>query len=347
MRSALITGITGQDSVYLAKLLLSKNYKVYGTFRRASTPNFWRLLSLGLEDKIELIPMDLTDMSSIINALQVSQPTEVYNMAASSYVADSFECPQANVDITGNAVLRLLEAIRIVNWNIKFYQSSSSEMYGNHVDMQLGAHYEDSIMEPISPYGIAKLAGHRLVDTYRKAYEIHAVSGILFNHESPLRGLDFVTRKITNTVAKIKLGLCKNLTLGNVFVKRDWGYAPEYMEMVWRMMQEDEPQDYVIGTDYSHSVMEFAQEAMKVADIDVAVNTSKAFTRPLDIKFLQSYSTKARETLGWKPKTMFGKLVKIMVDADIQRWTDWQAGKTFPWDAPLYPNEAKVLRRCK
>lgn len=345
MKTALITGITGQDSVYLAQLLLDKGYKVYGTFRRASTPNFWRIMSLGLEDKIDLISVDLGDMSSMINALQIAQPDEVYNMAASSYVADSFECPLANLDITGIAVERLLESIRIVNKDIRFYQSSSSEMFGNHMDPQLGGQYEDSYMKPISPYGVAKLAAHHLVNIYREG-GMYAISGILFNHESPLRGLDFVTRKISNAVAKIKLGLCSHLRLGNLYAHRDWGYAPEYMEAVWLMMQQDKPDDYVVATDISHTVLEFATVALKQVglDIDVIV-TDPLLNRPIDIKVLRGYSDRTREKLPWAPKTFFGALVKLMVDADLKRWQDYLDGKHFPWDAYLYPNEAKVLRR--
>jgi len=343
VRSALITGITGQDSVYLAQLLLTKGYKVFGTFRRASTPNFWRIMALDLEEKIDLIPMDLTDQSSIINAIQISQPTEIYNMAASSYVADSFECPQANVDITGNAVLRLLESIRIVNKDIKFYQSNSSEMFGNTPPPC----NEESLMVPISPYGVAKLSAHHFVNMYRKAYDIHAVSGILFNHESPLRGLDFVTRKISNAVAKIKLGLCKNLVLGNVYAVRDWGLAPEYMEAVWLMMQQESPDNYVIATDVSHTVLEFATAALSIVDLDIdVIVTDPLLNRPIDIKVLRGWSEHTRKKLPWAPKTRFGQLVDIMVKADLQRWTDWQAGKTFPWDAYLYPNESKILRLC-
>ena len=342
MRSALITGITGQDSVYLAQLLLSKGYKVFGTFRRASTPNFWRILALGLEDKINLVPMDLSDMSSIINALHTSEPIEVYNMAASSYVADSFECPQANLDITGNAVLRLLEAIRIVDFNIKFYQSSSSEIFGNGAPPLC----EDSVMNPISPYGAAKLVGHHLVKMYREAYQIHAVSGILFNHESPLRGLDFVTRKISNAVAKIKLGLCKNLTLGNLDAVRDWGWAPEYMQAVYKMMQLDEPDDYVVSTGYGHSVRQFAQEALEYAGLSQRlIKTDPRYERPIDIDVLVGDYSKAYTVLEWEPHVEFKDLVHRMVAEDIKRWGQHLDGKTFPWDAYLYPNEAKVLRR--
>ncbi len=343
MRTALITGITGQDSVYLAQLLLDKGYKIYGTFRRASTPNFWRIMSLGLDDKIDLIPMDLTDQSSIINALQVSQPTEVYNMAASSYVADSFECPQANLDITGNAVLRLLESIRIVNKDIKFYQSSSSEMYGNTPPPC----DEYSHMAPISPYGVAKLGAHHLVNMYRKAYDIHAVSGILFNHESKLRGLDFVTRKISNAVAKIYLGLQSELTLGNVYAIRDWGWAPEYMEAVYLMMQQDEPQDYVVATNTSHTVIEFAHIALLTLDLGPEyIKHDNKYNRPIDIHKLQGDYSKANSYFGWAPKMKFEDLVDHMVGEDLERWTWWKEGKTFPWDAYLYPNEHKVMRRC-
>ena len=333
------------DGTYLAQLLLSKNYKVFGTFRRASTPNFWRIMSLGLEDKISLVPMDLTDSNSIINALRISQPTEVYNMAASSYVADSFECPLANLDITGSAVMRLLDAIHTIDPHIKFYQSSSSEMYGNNGAPPMN---EESPMNPISPYGVAKLSAHHIVNMYRKAYSIHAVSGICFNHEAPLRGLDFVTRKISNAVAKIKLGLCDNLTLGNLDAIRDWGWAPEYVNGIYFMMQQDEPDDYVLATNYGASVREFAIEAMSRAGIDEKVlKQDKRYRRPIDIDKLTGDYTKAYSVLDWEPEYNYFDVAKMMVDADLQRWKDWQDGKMFPWDAYLYPNEAKVLRRCK
>ena len=263
-------------------------------------------------------------------------------MAASSYVADSFECPLANLDITGVAVERLLEAIRIVNKDIKFYQSSSSEIYGNTP----APCDEESPMIPISPYGVAKLAAHHLVNIYRKAHGMFCVSGILFNHESSLRGLDFVTRKITNTVAKIFLGLQSELTLGNVYAIRDWGYAPEYVEAVWLMMQQDKPDDYVIATNTSHTVIEFARTALKILDLGPKyIKHDDRYNRPIDIHKLQGNYSKANTNLGWAPKMKFEDLVDHMVGEDLERWTWYKEGKHFPWDAYLYPNEAKILRR--
>lgn len=344
IKKALITGITGQDGAYLAKLLLGKGYKVFGTFRRASTPNFWRLQTLGVYDQINLIPADLLDMGSLLEALKVSEPDEVYNLAAASFVSSAFEQPVGNAEITGLAVTKFLESIRHLNPNLKFYQASSSEMFGNS---KVRIQNEKTPFRPASPYAISKLYAHWITDIYREAYGIFAVAGILFNHESPLRGLEFVSRKITNGVAEIALGLKKELTLGNLHAKRDWGYAPEYMEAVYRMLRQDKPNDFVISTGEAHSVLDFVKLTFELVGLDWKkyVKTDKRFFRPLEVDYLCGDYKKAKKTLGWTPKVTFKKLVKIMLDEDIRRWKMFLDGKSFPWDAPLYPSESKIITR--
>ena len=344
MKKALITGVTGQDGAYLSKLLLSKGYKVFGTFRRVSTPNFWRLQNLGIFNKVNLIPADLLDMGSLLEALKVSEPDEVYNLAAASYVATSFEEAIGNSEITGLAVTRFLEAIRHQNSDIKFYQASSSEMYGNN-DFELQD--EKTPFLPSSPYAAAKLYAHSISNIYRQSYDIFACSGILFNHESPLRGMEFVSRKITNAVAEISLGLKKELVLGNLEAKRDWGFAGEYMEAIHLMMQQNEPEDYVIATGISHSVTDFVKEAFDLVGLNWKkyVKTDKKFYRPFEVKYLKGNPKKATKQLKWKPKITFKKLVKMMLDEDIKRWKDFLGGKAFPWDAPLYPSESTLITR--
>ena len=344
MKKVLITGVTGQDGAYLSKLLLSKGYKVFGTFRRVSTPNFWRLQNLGIFNKINLIPADLLDMGSLLEALTVSEPDEVYNLAASSYVATSFEEAVGNAEITGLAVTKFLEAIRHQDSNIKFYQASSSEMYGNN-DFELQD--EKTPFLPSSPYAAAKLYAHSISNIYRQSYDIFTCSGILFNHESPLRGMEFVSRKITNAVAEISLGLKKELVLGNLEAKRDWGFAGEYMEAIHLMLQQDKPDDYVIATGVSHSVTDFVKEAFDIVGLNWKkyVKTDKKFFRPFEVKHLKGNSKKAAKQLKWKPKITFEKLVKIMLDEDIKRWNDFLNGKAFPWDAPLYPSESMLITR--
>ena len=317
-KSALITGITGQDGAYLAKFLLKKGYNVFGTFRRTSTPNFWRLSSLGIENDVNYISADLIDTPSLIEALKISKANEVYHLAAQSYVGSSFDQPVTSGEFSGLAVTRILESIRLVDPQIKFYQASSSEIFGD-VQNNLKQN-EETPFRPRSPYAIAKLYGYWTTKMYRDGYNMFAANGILFNHESPLRGLEFVTRKITNSVARIKLGLQKNLVLGNTKVKRDWGYAPDYVEGIWLMMQQQKPDDYVLATNETHSVEEFAKEACKIAGIPYSVvKSSKKNFRPFDIKIQKGDYTKARKKLGWKPKTTFKELVKIMVESDIER----------------------------
>lgn len=331
LKTALITGISGQDGSYLAKFLLKKNYKVYGTYRRLSTANFWRLHYLGIFDKVELISIDTLDSSSIGEALRKSRPNEVYHLAAQSFVAASFDQPLYTSDVTGFGTLRVLDEIKKFDCKIKFYQASSSEMYGNERE---DIKNEESSFHPTSPYAIAKLYAHWITKLYRDAYGMYATSGILFNHESPLRGLEFVTRKITNGVAKISLGIEKNLKLGNLSAKRDWGYAPEYVEGMWKMMQQKRPDDYVLATNESHSVKELVETACEIAGVSKSkiISTKENF-RPSDVNVLQGDYSKAKRKLSWQPKTTFRELVKIMVDEDISRWERWRKGEQFPWDA--------------
>jgi GDPmannose 4,6-dehydratase len=344
MKRALITGITGQDGAYLAKFLLSKGYEVFGTYRRLSTPNFWRLQYLGIFKEINLIPADLIDASSMIEAIKISEPDEIYNLAAQSFVGASFEQPIGAGEITGLGVTRVLEAIREINLKIKFYQASTSEMYGNG---NLEPQTENTPFSPVSPYAAAKLYSYWITKIYREGYKIFACNGILFNHESPLRGLEFVTRKISNGVAKIVLGIEKELKLGNLEAKRDWGYAPDYVESMWLMLQQDEPNDYVIATNEAHSVQEFVEKAFDIVGLDWQkyVKIDERFLRPLDVNFLQGDYSKAEHKLGWKPLIKFDKLVGIMVQEDLNRWERWQNGGRFPWDASNYPNEDKIISK--
>ena len=341
MRNALITGITGQDGAYLAKFLLEKDYKVFGTYRRLSTPNFWRLQELNIYEDINLISADLIDMSSMIEAIELSKPREVYNLAAQSHVGASFEQPIATAEITGISVPRILE-VKKKNPAIRFYQASTSELYGSgHSKSQ----NEDSSFMPSSPYAAAKLYAHWITKIYRESYGLFAANGILFNHESPLRGLEFVTRKISNSVAQIKLGLKKELKLGNIHSMRDWGYAPEYVEAMWKILQQDKPDDYVIATGEEHSVLEFAELAFKVVGLNWKdyVIIDENLKRPLDVNFLKGNIKKANNLLGWKPKTNFQELIKIMVEEDLNKWKRWLKGERFPWDASTYPSEGKIL----
>jgi len=343
-KRALITGITGQDGAYLAKSLLEKGYEVYGTYRRLSTPNFWRLQYLDIFEKVNLIPADLVDAGSMVEAVKIAEPDEIYHLAAQSFVGASFEQPIGTGEVTGLGVTRVLEAIRQINPGIKFYQASTSELYGKGHSSSLT---ENTPFQPASPYAAAKLYGYWITRQYREGYNIFACNGILFNHESPLRGLEFVTRKISNTVAKIALGIEKEVRLGNMEAKRDWGYAPDYIESMWSMLQQKEPDDYVIATNESHSVKEFAEKAFDTVGLDSQeyVKVDKRFLRPLDVNFLQGDYSKAEQNLSWRPKIKFDELVKIMVNEDLNRWKRWQNGERFPWDAPNYPNEAKIITR--
>ena len=343
-KTALITGISGQDGAYLAEFLLDKDYEVFGTYRRLSTPNFWRLQYLDIFEKVNLIPADLVDAGSMVEAVKISEPNEIYHLAAQSFVGASFEQPIGTGEITGLGVTRVLEAIRQINPEIKFYQASTSELYGRGHSSSLT---ENSPFQPASPYSAAKLYGYWLTRQYREGYNVFACNGILFNHESPLRGLEFVTRKISNSVAKIALGIEKELKLGNLEAKRDWGYAPNYVESMWLMLQQKEPDDYVIATNEAHSVKEFAEKAFDVIGLDQQeyVKTDKRFLRPLDVNFLQGDYSKAKKKLGWEPEVKFDELVKIMMKEDLSRWERWQSGERFPWDAPNYPTENKIISR--
>ncbi|MCV0373501.1 MAG: GDP-mannose 4,6-dehydratase [Nitrosarchaeum sp.] len=343
MKSALITGILGQDGAYLAKLLLEKKYKVYGTYRVLSSPNFWRLQYLDISEKVNLIPVDIMDSQSIASSLAKSNPDEVYNLSAQSLVGVSFEQPLHTANVTGMGTIRILDEIKKFNDKIKFYQASSSEMYGSE---KSPVKNENTPFQPSSPYAISKLFSHWTVNMYRQAYGMFAVSGILFNHESPLRGLEFVTRRISNGVAKIALGISKELKLGNLKAKRDWGFAPEYVEGMWKMMQQKNPEDYVLATNESHSVKEMVEEACHVAGISQKyITSSKEKFRPFDVQSTQGNYFKAKKNLGWQPKTKFKELVKIMVNEDISRWERWQKKEYFPWDAFTSGEDSEILKR--
>lgn len=341
-KRALITGLTGQDGSYLAKLLLEKGYDVYGTYRRSSTPNFWRLQNLGIFDKVNLITADLSDPLSLLEAMKISDPFEIYNLAAQSYVGASFETPIATGNVSGMGVVSFLELIRNYNPKIKFYQASTSEMFGSSNKVPQN---ENTPFKPASPYAAAKLYAYWTTSNYRQAYDLFTCNGILFNHESPLRGLEFVTRKISNAVAKIHLGLEKNIHVGNLESKRDWGYAPEYVDCMWRIMQHKKPDDFVVATNEHHTVREFAEEAFGLVDLDYKkyVISDKRLLRPLEVDILQGDYSKAKNELNWKPKTDFKTLVKIMVSEDIAQWERWQKGEKFAWDAPYYPGDSTLL----
>jgi len=343
-KRALITGVTGQDGAYLAAFLLKKGYSVFGVYRRLSTPNFWRLQHLGIFEQVNLIPADLIDSTSIIEAVKISEPEEIYHLAAQSFVGTSFDQPLSTAEITGLGVTRLLEAVRITNPKIRVYQASTSELFGNTDHVALS---ENTPMHPVSPYAAAKLYGHWMTRIYREGYGIFAANGILFNHESPLRGLEFVTRKISNAVARISLGLQQELSLGNLDARRDWGYAPDYVEAIWLTLQQKKPDDYVIATNESHSVREFVELAFNIVNLpwEKYVKVNNCFHRPLDPEFLQGDYSMARRGLGWEPKIRFAGLVEIMVKEDFKQWKRWQRGEKFPWDAPYYPSENNILSR--
>ncbi|MFG1391151.1 GDP-mannose 4,6-dehydratase [Acidiplasma aeolicum] len=344
MKSALITGITGQDGAYLAKLLLSENYKVYGLYRRISTPNFWRLQSLDIYDKINLISGDLNDMSSIINAINASNPDEIYHLAAQSFVEASFESPLATAEVTGLSTTRILEAVKLMKLDSKVYYAGTSEMYGSsYLNKSLN---ESDVFQPMSPYAAAKLYGYWISRIYRDGYNIFVSSGILFNHESEIRGMEFVTRKIANQVAKISLGLENKIYLGNIEAKRDWGYAPEYVEAMHKMLEYNKPDDFVIATDETHTVKEFLEYAFDYIndDYNKYLEIDKRFVRPLDVPALKGDYSKAKEELNWSPKTRFKDIVKIMVGEEIKRWKKYLNGDQFPWDVPNYPNENNLLK---
>ena len=336
-KTAVITGVTGQDGAYLSELLLAKNYKVYGAYRRTSSVNFWRIESLGIDKhpNLHLIEYDLTDMGSAIRILNKVEPTEVYNLAAQSFVGVSFDKPITTGEITGIGALNLLEAIRIVNPKINFYQASTSEMFGKvqHIPQD-----ENTPFYPRSPYGVAKLFAHWMTVNYRESYGIFGSSGILFNHESPLRGREFVTRKITDAVVRIKLGKLDTLELGNLDAKRDWGYAKEYVEGMWRMLQVDTPDTFVLATGRTETVRDFVTLAFKAVMIDITwegkgesekgidlatgkiiVKVNSKFFRPAEVDLLIGNPAKAKRILGWEAKTSLEDLCRMMVEADLVR----------------------------
>jgi GDPmannose 4,6-dehydratase len=313
--TAFITGITGQDGSYLAEFLLAKGYEVHGMVRRSSTETFERIAHL--RDQITLHQADLLDQSSLVNALREARPSEVYNLAAQSFVPTSWVQPSLTGEFTAIGVTRVLDAIRLVDPEIRFYQASSSEMYGKAQEIP---QTEKTSFYPRSPYAVAKVYGHWITVNYRESYGLFAASGILFNHESPRRGREFVTRKVTEAAARIKLGLADELHLGNVDAKRDWGYAPEYVDAMWRMLQADAPEDYVIGTGIHHSVRQCVEFAFRHVDLDPDdfVRVDAKLIRPAEVDTLLADPTKAREALGWTANTTFEELVQIMVEADLE-----------------------------
>ena len=336
-KRAIITGITGQDGAYLAQLLLDKGYQVFGTYRRTSSVNFWRIQELGIEghERLHLVEYDLTDLGASLALLQRAQPQEIYNLAAQSFVGVSFEQPTTTAQITGLGAVNLLEAIRLTDRRIRFYQASTSEMFGK---VQAVPQKEDTPFYPRSPYGVAKLYAHWMTVNYRESYDIFGSSGILFNHESPLRGREFVTRKITDSVAKIKLGKLDVLELGNLDAKRDWGYAREYVEGMWRMLQVDQPDTFVLATNRTETVRDFVRMAFAAAGIELsfsgsaeqekAVDTATGrtlvrinpkFFRPAEVDLLIGDPAKARTVLGWSPTTTLEQLCGMMVEADLRR----------------------------
>lgn len=343
-KTTIVTGITGQDGAYLAQLLLEKGYTVYGTYRRTSSVNFWRIEELGIQNhpNLHLVEYDLTDLGASIALVQKVQPDEIYNLAAQSFVGVSFDQPSTTAKITGIGALNLLEAIRLVNPKIRFYQASTSEMFGK---VQAIPQKEDTPFYPRSPYGVAKLYAHWMTINYRESYDIFGCSGILFNHESPLRGREFVTRKITDSVAKIKLGKLDCMDLGNLDAKRDWGFAKEYVEGMWRMLQVDTPDTYVLATNRTETVRDFVGMAFKGAGITVefrgreegetavdvlsgktVMRINPKFYRPAEVELLIGDPGHAKNKLGWEPKTTLEQLCQMMVEADLRRN---QAGFSF------------------
>lgn len=313
---ALITGITGQDGSYLAEFLLERGYDVYGVVRRSSTETFERIQHI--KDAVTLVQADLTDQVSMIEAVDTVRPKEIYNLAAQSFVPTSWNQPILTGDVTALGATRLLEAVKVVDKGIRFYQASSSEMFGR---VQETPQTERTPFYPRSPYGVAKVYAHWITVNYRESYNIYAVSGILFNHESPRRGLEFVTRKVTNGVARIKLGLQQELALGNLDAKRDWGYAKDYVYAMWLMLQQDEPDDYIVSSDETHTVRELCEVAFRHVDLNWQdyVRVDPKFYRPAEVHLLLGDSSKARKNLGWRPEVSFEELIQLMVDEDMRR----------------------------
>ena len=333
MKKALITGITGQDGAYLAKFLLGKGYEVYGAFRRTSQQEYHGLKYLGVDEDIRYVPLELLELTNIYQSIERVQPDEIYNLGAQSSVTASFDEPLFTAEVTGLGVLRVLEAVRVVNPKTRVYQASSSEMFGK---AEASPQNEKTRFHPRSPYAVSKVFAHWAAINYREAYNLFVCSGILFNHESPLRGLEFVTRKVSRSAARVKLGLQKELLLGNLDSCRDWGYAPEYVEAMWLMLQQPQPDDYVIATGETHSVREFALAAFQAIGVElewsgkgveeigrdkksgrVMVRVDPALFRPADAEYLVGDYSKAEQTFGWSPKTTFKDLVRLMVEHDL------------------------------
>lgn len=316
--SALITGITGQDGAYLSQLLLQKGYQVYGILARRSSDTLWRLRELGIENEVRLIDGDLTDLSSLIRALETSRATEVYNLGAQSFVGSSWQQPLLTAQVDGVGALNVLEAVRIVNRDARFYQASTSEMFGL---IQAEMQDETTPFYPRSPYGVAKLMAHWATVNYRESHGMHASSGILFNHESPLRGIEFVTRKVTDGVARIKLGMADELRLGNIDAKRDWGFAGDYVEAMWLMTQQAEADDYVVATGQTTTVRDMCAIAFGHVDLDMNdyIRIDERYMRPAEVDVLLGNPAKAKAKLGWTPKTSLQQLITMMVEADLRR----------------------------
>jgi GDPmannose 4,6-dehydratase len=322
-KKALVTGVTGQDGAYLAQFLLGKGYEVAGLVRRSSTPNLERLVRLGIQDRVTLIEGDLGDQFSLMNAVNDVRPSEFYNLGAQSFVPESWKTPVQTGEFTGLGVTRCLDAIKVVDPEIRFYQASSSEMFGKVLEVP---QRETTPFYPRSPYGVAKVYGYWVTVNYRESFGLYACNGILFNHESPLRGLEFLSRKVTNAVARIALGLRQDVRLGNLEARRDWGYAGDYVEAMWLMLQQDWPRDYVVATGETHSVRELVEIAFQQVGIDDwerHVVIDPRFYRPAEVDLLVGDSSSARDALGWKPRTSFRGLIEAMVDADLQ----WEKAK--------------------
>ena len=317
-KNALITGITGQDGAYLAKFLIEKGYNVYGFLARRGSDTLWRLRYLNILDEVKIIDGDLLDLSSLIRALETSKAEEVYNLAAQSFVGTSWQQPVLTTQVTGFSVVNVLEAIRIVNNKIKFYQASTSEMFGKTSET---IQCEDTVFHPRSPYGVAKMFGHHITINYRESFNIFGCAGILFNHESPIRGIEFVTRKVTDAVARIKYGKQKKLYLGNIDAQRDWGYAKDYIEAMWLMLQQDKPDDYVVATGKTFSVREMCETAFSYVGLNYKdyVEIDPKLYRPAEVERLLGNPKKAKEKLGWEAKTSMKELIELMVEADLER----------------------------
>ena len=335
-KRVIITGISGQDGAFLAKQLLERGYEVFGTYRRVSSPNFWRLTYLGIEKSVHLVPCDILDGTSVFRVIKTVHPDYIYNLAAQSQVLASFDSPVITSHITGISVTNFLEAILSIDKSIKFYNAATSELFGNTGNE--GKFDEEYPFKPSSPYAVAKQYAYWMTRVYRESYGIFAVNGILFNHESEIRGLEFVTRKISNEVAKIKLGISDKIMLGNIDSFRDWGYAPEYTDAMRMMLESDKADDFVVASGETHQVKEFIKLAFEYLDLDYTeyLKISPKFKRPTDVNYLRGSYSKIYNQIGWRPKVKFRELVKIMVDADLERWKNIKAGHIVPTDALFY-----------